>query len=178
MKWTWKFWGALTLASAPGMAGVYAPPACGQETRDGIVLKAVKYAGLKEVITKNRGKVVLVDFWADFCVPCKEGLPRVVAMHKKYSKEGFVVVSVSLDPIDNPASRESALRFLKKVNAEFTNLYLEEPAELWQKRLGFPGPPCYFVFSRQGLWTRFVAQDDAAVDYGAMEKFIVERLRE
>ena len=62
--------------------------------------------------------------------------------------------------------------------AEFTNLYLEEPAEFWQMRLGFPGPPCYFVFNRQGQWTKFEAQDNVAVDYGAMETFIVERLRD
>jgi thiol-disulfide isomerase/thioredoxin len=133
---------------------------------------------LKEVIHKHRGKVILVDFWAYFCVPCKKGFPHVVAMHKKHAKEGLVVVSVSLDPIDDPASRNDALAFLKKAGAEFTNLYLEEPADFWQKKLGFPGPPCYFVFNRQGQWTKFEAVGDAPVDYEAMEKFIVVRLQE
>jgi thiol-disulfide isomerase/thioredoxin len=146
--------------------------------KEGIGLQVVKYAGLKGVIHKNRGKVILVDFWADFCVPCKKGFPHIVAMHKKHAREGLAVVSVSLDPVDDPRSRDNALKFLIKVGAEFTNLYLEEPAEFWQKRLGFPGPPCYFVFSRQGQWTKFEAGDDAPVDYQAMEKFIVERLGE
>jgi thiol:disulfide interchange protein len=188
MKRTWMFWSApalssaalasAALASALGLAGFFALGGRAQEAPESIVLQVVKYAGLKEVIAKNRGKVILVDFWADFCVPCKKGFPRVVAMHKKYCKGGLAVVSVSLDPIDNPGSRDNALKFLKKAGAEFTNLYLEEPAELWQKRLGFPGPPCYFVFNRQGQWTKFEAQDNVAVDYGAMETFIVERLRD
>ena len=37
-----------------------------QESKDEVVLNVVKYDGLKDVILKNRGNVVLVDFWADF----------------------------------------------------------------------------------------------------------------
>src|SRR5271166_5665955 len=43
-----------------------------QETKDGIQIQSVKYDGLKEFVQKNRGKVVLVDFWGDFCLPCKK----------------------------------------------------------------------------------------------------------
>jgi thiol-disulfide isomerase/thioredoxin len=171
MKWIWSF---LCL----GLAGVATLSGHAQGPQEQISLQSVKYAGLTEVIHKNRGKVILVDFWADFCVPCKKGFPSVVAMHKKHAQEGLAVVSVSLDPIDDPGSRDNALRFLKKAGAQFTNLFLEEPSEFWQKKLGFPGPPCYFVFNRQGQWTKFEAQDDAPVNYEAMEKFIIERLRE
>src|SRR5215212_3961931 len=41
-----------------------------------------------------RGKVVLIDFWAFECDPCKETVPRIEALHEKYSKEGLVVVGV------------------------------------------------------------------------------------
>jgi thiol-disulfide isomerase/thioredoxin len=169
-----RTWGLLCLC----LAGVCALGGHAQEAKDGIELQVVKYAGLKDVVHKNRGKMILVDFWAYFCVPCKKGFPHVVAMHKKYAKEGLAVVSVSLDPVDDATARDDALKFLKKVGAEFTNLYLEEPADFWQKKLGFPGPPCYFVFNRQGQWTKFEPVGEAPVDYEAMEKFIVERLRE
>jgi thiol-disulfide isomerase/thioredoxin len=161
-----------------GLALVFTLPGNPQEPKGGIQIQPVKYAGLQEVIRKNRGKVVLVDFWGDFCVPCKKGFPHVVAMHQKYAKDGLAVVSVSLDPVDDPSSPANALRFLKKAGAEFTNLFLQEPSDFWQTKLGFAGPPCYFVFNRQGQWTKFEAQDDAPVNYEAMEKFIVERLRE
>src|SRR5258707_1096422 len=114
-----------------------------QEKGD-ISLKLVKYDGLKDVILKNRGKVVLVDFWGDFCDPCKKAFPHVVELHKKHEKEGLVVVSVALDDInENPAAKDSALKFLKAKGATFTNLLLDEPPELWQTKLHFSGPPSY-----------------------------------
>jgi thiol-disulfide isomerase/thioredoxin len=160
------------------LAGVIALSANSQESRDGVSLQPVKYAGLKDVVNRNRGKVILVDFWGSFCVPCKQAFPHTLELHKKYAKEGLALVSVSLDGIDNPAARDDALRFLKKVGADCTNLYLEEPVDFWQKKLGFHSVPCYYVFSRQGQWTRFPARDDEPLNYDAMENFIVERLRE
>ncbi|MEO6883865.1 MAG: TlpA disulfide reductase family protein [Bacteroidia bacterium] len=48
-------------------------------------------------LSSLRGKIVLIDFWASWCGPCKEELPNVVAAYKKYKDKGFTVFSVSLD---------------------------------------------------------------------------------
>src|ERR1051325_2846857 len=58
----------------------------------------VKAADGKDLSLKSlRGKIVLLDFWASWCGPCRMEMPNVVAAYKKYKDKGFTVYSVSLD---------------------------------------------------------------------------------
>jgi thiol-disulfide isomerase/thioredoxin len=149
----------------------------GQEKGD-ISLKVVKYDALKDVILKNKGKVVLVDFWGDFCPPCKQAFPHVVELHKKHEKDGLVVVSVALDDIkETPEAKDNVLKFLKAKGATFTNFLLDEPPETWQAKFRFAGPPSYFIFNRQGKWTHFKSEGVTAIDYTAMDRLILDSLK-
>jgi hypothetical protein len=95
-------------------------------------------------------------------------------MHKKFSKEGFAAVSVSLDdPKDKPVMQR-VQKFLEAQGATFTNLVLDEPPEVWQEKLRFDGPPSIFVFDRQGLWKQFTGDE---ADYAKIEQLAVELLK-
>ena len=142
-----------------------------------ITLQVMKYDGLKDLVLKNRGKVVLVDLWGDFCPPCKAAFPHVVELHQKHAKEGLVVISVALDPVDDDV-KGRLLKFLRAKGATFANVLLDEPGEYWQGKFNIVGPPSYFVFDRQGRWTQFKAMEDAPVDYARMDQLIVELLKE
>ncbi len=52
-------------------------------------------------LSSFRGKVVLVDFWASWCGPCRASNPEVVKLYKKYKAKGFDVFAVSLDTKKN-----------------------------------------------------------------------------
>ncbi len=119
-----------------------APPAS-----SGVELKIVKYAGLVEAVKAQRGKVVVVDVWADWCPNCKIAFPHLVELHRKHASEGLVCVSVTLD---TPDKQNVALDFLQKKNATFPNYLLDEPQGVWQSRWDIVGPPLIFVFDRQG----------------------------
>jgi thiol-disulfide isomerase/thioredoxin len=65
-------------------------------------------SGETKTLSSLRGKVVLLDFWASWCGPCRKENPNVVSVYKKYSSKGFDVFSVSLD--ENKATWEAAIK--------------------------------------------------------------------
>jgi cytochrome c biogenesis protein CcmG/thiol:disulfide interchange protein DsbE len=62
-----------------------------------------------------KGKVVYVDFWASWCVPCRQSFPWMNAMHRQYGNSGLDVVAVNMDQ-----TRADADAFLQKYPAEFS----------------------------------------------------------
>ncbi len=58
-------------------------------------------------LSSLRGKIVLVDFWASWCGPCRKESPNVVKLYKQYKDKGFTVFSVSLDT--DPAAWKKAI---------------------------------------------------------------------
>ncbi len=60
-----------------------------------------------------RGKVVLINFWATWCPPCREELPLFEKIYEKYKDKGFVILAVNTDP-------ENLKDFLKSFGVKFT----------------------------------------------------------
>ena len=60
-------------------------------------------------LTSFRGKVVLVDFWASWCKPCRKSFPQLKSVYDAYKRKGFEVysVSVDMDPADWKAAASS-----------------------------------------------------------------------
>lgn len=83
-----------------------------------ISLSDVDGDGLKAAIAAHAGRVVLVDMWATWCIPCREKFPHVVELHRAHAGDGLTVISLS---IDEPGEREAVLTFLAEQNAAFEN---------------------------------------------------------
>lgn len=90
-----------------------------EESTDKITLRAVTPKQFNAVLEKSKGKVVLIDFWATSCRPCRAQFPHTVALQKKLADRGLFVISMSCDDED---SHEEALKFLVKSKSNLLNL--------------------------------------------------------
>lgn len=146
------------------------PPRGGHASR----VQVVKYDDLTDSIRKLKGKVVVVDFWADYCPPCKREFPRLVAMHTKFAAEGLAAVSVSLDDPAEAGTTAKVQRFLDARNATFANYVLDERPAVWQAKLKVDGPPVVYVFNRKGELEQKFADE---IDYNKIESLVATLLK-
>ncbi len=93
-------------------------------------------------------------------------------MHNTYAKDGLVCMSVSVDDKDD---KDKPLEFLKKQKADFANYLIDEPPEVWQKRLDVPAPPGVLVFGRDGRRVKTFTTEDPFT-YEDVEKVVVPLL--
>lgn len=94
-------------------------------------------------LSHYRGKVVLVDFWASWCAPCRKSFPWLNEMQKKYGERGLVIIGVNVD-----SSRSDAEGFLREVPAQFQIIY--DPSGALASQYQVPGMPTSFVFGPDG----------------------------
>lgn len=90
-----------------------------------------------------QGKVVYVDFWASWCVPCRQSFPWMNAMHHKFGKDGLVILAVNMDQV-----RGEADAFLKKYPAEFRVEY--DPEGVLASKFKVRGMPTSALLGRDG----------------------------
>lgn len=90
-----------------------------------------------------QGKVVLIDFWASWCGPCRASFPWMNAMQKKYGAEGLVILAVNVD--ENP---DNAAAFLREVPANFEVRY--DPKGRLAEQFKVQTMPSSFILNRQG----------------------------
>jgi thiol-disulfide isomerase/thioredoxin len=111
-----------------------------------------------------RGKVVLVDFWASWCKPCRQELPNVLAMYDAYHDKGFDVVGVSLD-----ATPEDAKKAVRELNLKWDSIF---PADENQReyehplvrRYGVNGIPTAILVDKDGRAVHLQARGEALRD--------------
>lgn len=88
-------------------------------------LKFTAVDGREVDLAKMRGKVVLIDFWATWCGPCKEEIPNIKKVYAAWHDRGFEIVGIALEngkltPKDTPEQVAAKLDAARKVLADFT----------------------------------------------------------
>lgn len=91
----------------------------------------------------TKAKVIMVDFWASWCEPCKQSFPVMEELQQRYGKEGLVIIAVNVD--ENRADMEA---FLKKNAVTFA--VIRDPNQKLVERTGVATMPSSFLIDREG----------------------------
>ncbi len=113
--------------------------------------------GKKLSLSDYRGKVVLLDFWATWCTPCRAEVPAFVEMQQKYGPQGFQVVGISMDDDAKP------------VREFYRDYKINYPVAIGDDKLaqgfgGVLGLPVNFIIDREGrIHAKYLGATDVAV---------------
>jgi thiol-disulfide isomerase/thioredoxin len=95
---------------------------------------------------KFKGKVLLLDFWATWCAPCRQEMPNVIKVYDKYNEKGFEIVGISLD-----RDRDAFERYIDKYDMNWPQFY---DGKFWQNELatlyGIKSIPATFLIDKKG----------------------------
>jgi thiol-disulfide isomerase/thioredoxin len=136
-------------------------------------LAPVDEAGYSKLIAAHKGKVLLVDFWATWCEPCRAEMPQLVRLEQKLRARGFELVTISADEPEQEAAASKVL----KADGVSGSAFLKKPADddkftaaidaKWGGAL-----PALFLYDRNGKKVRsFIGETPMKDLEAAIEKF-------
>jgi len=139
------------------LAGCNQHPASSLQPRQAVIAAGEIGSHLPEFSAKDlqgreissadlRGKVVLVDFWATWCQPCKKEMPGYQKLLNLYGSRGFAVIGFKFDTM---MDMEDPVQFAKKIGVRYP--LAVAPDDLKQKFGGIEGLPTTMLYDRQGI---------------------------
>jgi peroxiredoxin len=125
--------------------------------------KTVKSSGF-------RGKVVVLNFWATWCMPCRIEMPHFVELQKQYGDKGVAVIGVSLDE----QGPEVVKKFVKQLGVNYTIVMGNQ--KIAEAYGGIVAIPTTFVIDRQGrIVSWHMGYDDKAVFEKEIQSLLEQR---
>jgi thiol-disulfide isomerase/thioredoxin len=132
-------------------------------------------AGWAQLKAQERGRALLVNFWATWCDPCREEFPGLVRLYKSYRSRGLSVVEISMD---EPESRPAIEQFLKSQGASFGSY--RQHFNDFEALVNSINPkwggaiPATFLYDQQG---RLVESWEGATTYAEFESAVKRVVR-
>jgi peroxiredoxin len=148
-----------------------AQAACPVDTKvANLNLKFNDLQGKSISLSDYKGKVILLDFWATWCPPCRKEIPGFVELYNAYKSRGLVVIGVSMDDVDDIADVK---RFAAQMKMNYPILLGFGRDDDLKPAFGELPLPTSFVITRDG---RICARHDGLTAKEQMEREIAALL--
>jgi thiol-disulfide isomerase/thioredoxin len=137
-------------------------------------LTPINEAGFQKLVDSHKGKVVVYDFWATWCAPCRAELPQLVKLAAKLRAQGVEVVTISADEPDHKAAAEKFIQQFGVPGATYLKLadnddhFITAIDAKWSGAL-----PALFLYDKSGRKVRsFIGETDMAALEAAIHKLL------
>jgi thiol-disulfide isomerase/thioredoxin len=124
---------------------------------DSVQLSLRDTQGNIQEISKYKGKIVVLNFWATWCVPCRHEMPLLTEMQKKYQDKGVVVLGVS---VDDEKTQPQIQPFAEKNKIAFPLLVGATTDQMQELQLGEAIPATAFFDADGNLIARVLGELD------------------
>lgn len=155
----------LALAAMPAPAKTLKP---GQPAPP---IEATTLDGARFVLAQHRGQVVLVNFWATWCAPCRAEMPAIDAFYRAHKDEGLSVIAISLDEPEDEAKVRQVMSAFSFPAAMIAQTQAKAYGRFWRL-------PLTFVVDRAGVLRRNAWQAAPTMDAAALETEVLPLLRQ
>lgn len=124
--------------------------------------------GKKVSLSEFKGKVILLDFWATWCVPCKQEIPGFIELQKKYGGRGLQIIGLSVDD-----SLDMAKTYATQMKMNYPILLAEGKEDILEAYDPIPSIPVSVIIDRRG---QIVSRHLGIVSMDVFEEEIVPLL--
>jgi thiol-disulfide isomerase/thioredoxin len=137
-------------------------------------LAPINEAGFQKLVESHKGKVVLYDFWATWCAPCRAEMPQLAGLADKFRARGFQVVTISADDREHKAAAEKFIQMFRVEGPAYIkqtdddDRFMNAIDAKWNGAL-----PALFLYDKSGHKVRsFIGETEMPVLETALRKLL------
>jgi thiol-disulfide isomerase/thioredoxin len=123
-------------------------------------LVPVTHEEWQQALAAHRGEIVVVDYWATWCLPCLERFPRMVELARRHEGDGVAFIAFALDDLDDAGAMQQAEAFVREQGGPIEHYVTREPIPVAFERLDLLGIPAVHLYGRDGTLARKLTADD------------------